>query len=96
MRAYIKERVLTLARHIVETKDPVRKMAVIYGMSKSSVHNDLSKRLGEIDGKLEKRVRQILKENFEDKHIRGGNATKKMFLKRKIGKEKKCFKNTQK
>lgn len=45
MKTYIKERTLQVAKHITETEDTIRKTAQIFGLSKSTVHNDLSKRL---------------------------------------------------
>ena len=81
MKPYIKERTLLSAEHIIETKDTIRKTAKIFNLSKSTVHNDLSKRLKKIDKSKFDEVRIILNENFFDKHIRGGMATKRKFQK---------------
>lgn len=75
----INERVLNEANHINETHDTIRKTAEIYGMSKSTVHNDMAVKLRWIDNALYLQTRKILQENFEEKHIRGGQATKKKY-----------------
>lgn len=76
MKTYIKERTLQVAKHITETEDTIRKTAQIFGLSKSTVHNDLSKRLKKVDGKMYDDVQKILDKNFSEKHIRGGESTK--------------------
>lgn len=79
MNNQIKERVLEEASHIYHTHDTIRKTAKIYGMSKSTVHNDISVKLRYIDSHLYEETRKILQENFEDKHLRGGEATKQKY-----------------
>ena len=79
MRDQITERVLTEANHINLTHDTIRKTAKIYGISKSTVHNDISVKLLRIDGGLFEKIRKILQENFEEKHIRGGEATRQKY-----------------
>lgn len=81
MKEDLVERVLSMANHINETHDTIRKTAKIYGYSKSTVHNDVSKKLKSIDYKLYVKTKSILEENFADKHIRGGEATKKKYVK---------------
>jgi len=81
MRSYITERTLLCARHIEETCDTIRKTAKIFGISKSTLHNDLSKRLKFLNFDLYRKVQKILKTNFLDKHIRGGMATKNKYKK---------------
>ena len=76
MKPYIKERTLEVARHISETQDTIRKTAKIFGLSKSTVHNDLSKRLQKVDKQMYENVQKILDHNFAEKHIRGGMSTK--------------------
>ena len=75
MKAYIKERTLEVARHISQTQDTIRKTAQIFGLSKSTVHNDLSKRLQKVDKQMYDDVQKILEHNFAEKHIRGGMST---------------------
>lgn len=79
MKPYIKERTLSVANHIVKTNDTIRKTAKIFNLSKSAVHNDLSKRLKKVDVKMYNKVRKILDLNFSEKHIRGGLSTKKKY-----------------
>lgn len=81
MKAYIKERTLQEANHILETNDTIRATAKIYNLSKSTVHNDLSRRLKEIDKTKYKQIHKILEENFSEKHIRGGESTKLKYKK---------------
>lgn len=76
MKPYIKERTLDVAKHICKTEDTIRKTARIFNLSKSTVHNDLSKRLKYVDFEMYKRVQKVLDKNFAEKHIRGGNSTK--------------------
>lgn len=73
------ERVIMLAHHILETRDTIRQTAKIYSISKSTVHNDLSKRLFKIDKLLYLAVQEILEEHFREKHLRGGEATRKKY-----------------
>ena len=86
----IEERAVELAHYIIETKDTVRGAAKKYGISKSTVHKDVSERLKKINPGLAKEVREILEENKAERHIRGGLATK---LKYSNLKEKKMHSN---
>ena len=79
----IEERAITLAQYIIETKDTVRSTAKKFGVSKSTVHKDVSDRLLKINPILAKGVREILNENKAERHIRGGMATKLKYLKEK-------------
>lgn len=79
----IEERATALARYIIETKDTVRSTARKFGVSKSTVHKDVSDRLLKINPILAKEVREILDENKAERHIRGGMATKLKYLKEK-------------
>ncbi len=79
----IEERATLLARYIIETKDTVRSTARKFGVSKSTVHKDVSDRLLKINPVLAKEVREILDENKAERHIRGGMATKLKYLKEK-------------
>ena len=80
----IEERAVTLAHYIIDSKDTVRGTAKKFGISKSTVHKDLSQRLEKINSELFKQVREILDENKAERHIRGGLATKKKYEKMKI------------
>ena len=79
----IEERAVSLARYIIETKDTVRSTAKKFGVSKSTVHKDVSDRLLKINPVLAKEVREILDENKAERHLRGGMATKLKYLKEK-------------
>ena len=72
----IDERATNLAHYIIDSKDTVRGAAVKFGISKSTVHKDVSERLIKINPSLAKEVREILDENKAERHIRGGMATK--------------------
>ena len=72
----IDERAIELAHYIIDSKDTVRGTAKKYGISKSTVHKDVSERLKKINPMLARQVRAILDENKAERHIRGGMATK--------------------
>jgi putative DeoR family transcriptional regulator (stage III sporulation protein D) len=72
----IEERAINLAHYIIETKTKVRGAAKKFGVSKSTVHKDVSERLIHINHALAMEVREILDENKAERHIRGGLATK--------------------
>ena len=72
----IEERAMELAQYIIDSKDTVRGAAKKYGISKSTVHKDVSERLLKINPALAHEVRIVLDENKAERHIRGGMATK--------------------
>lgn len=72
----IEERAVNLAHYIIDSKDTVRGAAKKFGISKSTVHKDVSERLTKINPELSRKVREILDENKAERHIRGGMATK--------------------
>lgn len=80
----IEERAINLAHYIIDSKDTVRGTAKKFGISKSTVHKDLSQRLEKINLDLFTSVREILDENKAERHIRGGLATKKKYENLKI------------
>ncbi len=82
MKSYIKERVLSEAKFFIEEKSTVRGVAKYFHLSKSSVHNDLSNRLEELDKDLFFDVKKLLDLNFSQKHIRGGLSTMKKYQKK--------------
>ena len=75
----IEERAIELAHYIIDSKDTVRGAAKKFGISKSTVHKDVSERLKKINPSLAKQVRVILDENKAERHIRGGMATKRKY-----------------
>ena len=70
------ERAVLLGRYIVSHGATVRSTAKAHAVSKSTVHSDVTKRLRKNDGELYESVRKILDINKQERHIRGGNATK--------------------
>ena len=78
----IEERATKLAQYIIDTKDTVRGAAKKFGISKSTVHKDVSDRLIKINPYLAHQVRMILDENKAERHIRGGMATKLKYSKK--------------
>ncbi len=76
---YIEERVLKCAEYIMETGCTVRACSAHFGISKSTVHKDVSERLPYLDEDLYERVRQVLEINLSERHIRGGIATKEKY-----------------
>jgi len=81
MDKYIVDRVLKEADYMLENKSTVRDIAYIYNVSKSTVHKDLQERLRDINIELHCEVDKIFKEHIEVRHIRGGESTKKKYLK---------------
>ena len=79
MCADIKERIIEEARYIVSTGATVRQTALKFHFSKSTVHKDVAERLKEIDLILYKQVKKVLGVNFSERHIRGGEATKRKY-----------------
>jgi putative DeoR family transcriptional regulator (stage III sporulation protein D) len=81
LRDYIAERVINISNYIVNNKATVRQAAKCFGVSKSTVHQDVTKKLEKIDRSLAKQVRKVLDINKEERHIRGGLATKSKYQK---------------
>lgn len=75
-KMYIEERAVNLAHYIIDSGDTVRGAAKKFGISKSTVHKDVSERLQKINPVLAIEVRKILDENKAERHIRGGMATR--------------------
>ena len=75
----MEERCEALAAYIIENKATVRKAAKKFGISKSTVHKDLSDRLPQFNRTLYLRVKDVLEENKAQRHIRGGIATRKKY-----------------
>ncbi len=83
MRCFVEERAVELGRYIVENGATVRAAASRFGVSKSTVHIDVSKRLIKLNPQLYEQVRAVLEENKAQRHIRGGLATKEKYKKSK-------------
>ncbi len=81
MKGIVEQRAVELAEYIIENKTTVRATAKKFGISKSTVHMDVSSRLKKLNPSLYNEVRKILDINKAERHIRGGMATKQKFLK---------------
>lgn len=80
MKGIVEQRAIELAEYIIENKATVRSAAKKFGISKSTVHIDVSQRLKKLNPSLYNDVRKILDFNKAERHIRGGMATKQKFL----------------
>ncbi len=76
LKDYIEERALEIAKYIVSERATVRQAAGVFGVSKSTVHKDVTERLPKINPLVANKVRVILETNKAERHIRGGEATK--------------------
>lgn len=76
----IEERVIQTAEYMIETKSTVRQTAKRFGVSKSTVHKDVTSRLLMINPELAANVRKVLDVNKQERHIRGGLATKEKYM----------------
>ena len=79
MHDYIKERTIRIGKYVVETRKTVRVIAKEFGVSKSTVHKDLTERLPEINAELAKQVKEVLDYHKSIRHIRGGEATREKY-----------------
>ena len=79
MKTDIEERACDLAIYIIENKATVRSAAKHFGISKSTVHKDLSERLPNINKTMYRQVKEILEINKAERHIRGGLATRRKY-----------------
>ncbi|MBQ8281091.1 MAG: sporulation transcriptional regulator SpoIIID [Lachnospiraceae bacterium] len=86
MKDYIIERVISTAQYIVNNNSTVRQTAKQFGISKSTVHQDVTKRLEKINAPLAAEVRKVLDVNKSERHIRGGLATKDKYCRQAQGK----------
>ena len=83
MTDYIKDRVISVAYYTIETGATVRETAKVFGVGKSTIHKDLTDRLLKIDKVLYEKVKEILKTNKKERHLRGGEATRQKYLEEK-------------
>jgi sporulation transcriptional regulator SpoIIID len=79
MQEYIQKRVLEICAYILETNATVRQAAMVFQVSKSTVHKDMTERLPSLDKKLARQVKSILEFNKSERHLRGGEATRKKY-----------------
>lgn len=80
MKEYIEERAIDIANYIIEYNATVRQTARQFGISKSTVHKDVTERLVQVNPALAKEARKVLDVNKSERHIRGGMATKEKYL----------------
>lgn len=81
MKRHIETRALKLADYICRTNATVRDASKVFGISKSTVHKDVTERLKTIDKNLYTEVKKVLDFNLSERHLRGGTATKEKYLK---------------
>ncbi len=79
MKGNIEERAVRLAQYIIEERATVRAAAARFGISKSTVHKDISDRLPRLNQSLYQQVKGVLEENKAERHIRGGIATRRKY-----------------
>jgi putative DeoR family transcriptional regulator (stage III sporulation protein D) len=80
LKDYIEERAINIANYIIDHNATVRQTAKQFGISKSTVHKDVTDRLTQINPTLAKEARKVLDVNKSERHIRGGLATKEKYL----------------
>ena len=79
----IEERVKVCGEYIVKTGCTVRMCATALGSSKSTVHKDVTERLSSLDPELWEQVKSVLELNLKERHLRGGDATKRKYAEKK-------------
>ncbi|HIW24783.1 MAG TPA: sporulation transcriptional regulator SpoIIID [Firmicutes bacterium] len=82
MKDHIEERAVAVANFIVSSNSTVRETAKRFGISKSTVHKDITDRVEKLDPDLARSVRKVLEVNKAERHIRGGLATREKYLRR--------------
>jgi putative DeoR family transcriptional regulator (stage III sporulation protein D) len=82
LKDYIEERAINIANYIIENNATVRQTARQFGISKSTVHKDVTDRLSQINPTLASEARKVLDINKSERHIRGGLATREKYLHR--------------
>lgn len=79
MREEVRLRVMQAAEHILETGATVRACAGKFGVSKTTIHKDMRERLPKMDSDLSRRVDAVLQRNLQERHLRGGEATRRKY-----------------
>ena len=80
MKSYIEERAVEIAKYIIDNNATVRQTAKQFGISKSTVHKDVTERLSQVNPTLAREARTVLDVNKSERHIRGGLATREKYL----------------
>lgn len=84
MKDYIEERAVEIATYIIENQATVRQTAKQFGVSKSTIHKDVTERLLQINPMLAGQARKVLDTNKSERHIRGGMATREKYLHQQV------------
>ncbi len=79
MQEYIQKRVLDICAYILDTQSTVRQAAQVFNVSKSTVHKDMTERLPSLNKELAREVKNVLEHNKAERHLRGGEATRKKY-----------------
>lgn len=79
MREAIVRRTLACAQYIVDHQITLRQAARVFGIGKSTVHTDMTVRLPRLDGALAKDVQEVLARNHAERHLRGGESTRRKY-----------------
>ena len=80
LKDYIEERAVEIANYIIDNNATVRQTAKKFGISKSTVHKDVTDRLAQVNPTLAARARVVLDVNKSERHIRGGQATREKYM----------------
>lgn len=79
MKGFVEQRAVELGEYIIQSKATVRKTAKKFGISKSTIHKDVSERLKKVNPQLYREVKSVLEINKAQRHIRGGMATRRKY-----------------
>lgn len=79
MQDYIQKRVLDICDYILESQATVRRAAQVFQVSKSTVHKDMTERLPSLNKQLAREIKNILEYNKAERHLRGGEATRRKY-----------------
>lgn len=79
MKTYIEERAAEIANYMIENNATVRQAAKHFGISKSTVHKDVTERLQQVNPSLAAEVHKVILVNKNERHLRGGQATKEKY-----------------
>ena len=88
----IKLRVFKEAEYMIKSGDTLRGASAVFGLGKSTVHSDMTEKLKNLDFGLYKSVRKVICKNLSERHIRGGNATKRKYVEIKNMKKRSVLK----
>jgi len=82
MKEHIWRRVLEVANYVLNNEATVRDAAKTFGISKSTVHKDVTERLPQVNASLARQVKEVLEQNKAERHLRGGEATRRKYHQR--------------